>query len=40
VVDLGGIESSDENMSLGLDLQTGEVFDVTMDVCKGINVIE
>tara|TARA_B100000459_G_scaffold144698_1_gene107936 strand:- start:13389 stop:18071 length:4683 start_codon:yes stop_codon:yes gene_type:complete len=40
IVDLGGIETGDENMSLGLDLQTGEAFDVTMDVRKGTNILE
>jgi len=38
VVDLGGIETSNDNMSLGLDLTTGELFNVTMDVSKGTNV--
>ena len=40
VVDLGGLETNDENMSLGLDLVTGELFDVTMDVQKGTKVVE
>ena len=38
VVDLGGIETSNDNMSLGVDLTTGELFNVTMDVQKGMNV--
>ena len=38
VVDLGGLETTAENMSLGLDLVTGELFNVTMDVQKGTNV--
>jgi len=40
VVDLGGLESSDEDMSLGLDLVTGELFNVTLDIQKGTNVVE
>ena len=38
VVDLGGIETGTENMSLGLDLVTQETFNVTMDIEKGSNV--
>ena len=40
VVDLGGIETNEDNLSLGLDLVTGELFDVTMDIQKGANVLE
>jgi len=38
VVDLGGIETGTENMSLGLDLVTQETFNVTMDIEKGSNI--
>lgn len=38
VVDLGGIETGNENMSLGLDLVTQETFNVTMDIEKGSNI--
>jgi len=40
VVDLGGLEAGNEDMSLGLDLITGELFNVTMDIEKGSNVID
>ena len=38
VVDLGGIETGAENMSLGLDLVTQEAFNVTVDLEKGSNL--
>ena len=38
VVDLGGIETGAENMSLGLDLVTQEAFNVTVDFEKGSNL--
>ena len=38
IVDLGGLETGSENMSLGLDLVTGEPFNVTADVQKGTTV--
>ena len=38
VVDLGGIETVAENMSLGLDLVTQEAFNVTVDLEKGSNL--
>jgi hypothetical protein len=40
VVDLGGLETGSEDMSLGLDLITGELFNVTVDIEKGSNVID
>ncbi len=40
IVDLGGIETTEEDMALGIDLVTGESFDVTADVRKGRNVGE
>lgn len=40
VVDLGGLETGNEDMSLGIDLITGELFNVTVDIEKGSNVLE
>jgi hypothetical protein len=37
-VDLGGVSTEESNMSLGVDLITGEAFNVTADVKKGSNV--
>ena len=39
-VDLGGVTTEANNMSLGIDLVTGEAFNVTADVRKGSNVNE
>ena len=39
-VDLGGVTTEENNMSLGIDLVTGEAFNVTADVRKGSNVNE
>ncbi len=39
-VDLGGVSTEENNMSLGIDLVTGEAFNVTADVKKGSNVNE
>ena len=38
MVDLGDASNIRNNMSLGLDLLTGEEFDITLDVTKGVNV--
>lgn len=38
MVDLGDASNIRSNMSLGLDLQTGEEFDITLDVRKGVNI--
>jgi hypothetical protein len=37
-VDLGGVATDENNMSLGLDLVTGEAFNLTADVRKGSNL--
>ena len=37
-VDLGGVATDESNMSLGLDLVTGEAFNLTADVRKGSNL--
>tara|TARA_B110000467_G_scaffold147677_1_gene152930 strand:- start:24972 stop:29612 length:4641 start_codon:yes stop_codon:yes gene_type:complete len=37
-VDLGGVATDENNMSLGIDLVTGEAFNLTADVRKGSNV--
>jgi len=39
-VDLGGVSTEESNMSLGIDLVTGEAFNVTADVKKGSNINE
>ena len=38
MVNLGDASNIAQNMSLGLDLITGEEFDITLDVKKGVNV--
>ena len=38
MVDLGDASNIKSNMSLGLDLITGEEFDITLDVKKGVNI--
>lgn len=38
MVDLGDASNIASNMSLGLNLKTGEEFDITLDVNKGVNV--
>ena len=38
MVDLGDASNIRSNMSLGLDLLTGEEFDITLDITKGVNV--
>ncbi len=38
MVDLGDASNIAKNMSLGLNLKTGEEFDITLDVKKGVNV--
>jgi len=38
MVNLGDASNTRENVSLGLDLFTGEEFDITLDVKKGVNV--
>ena len=38
MVDLGDASNIASNLSLGLDLITGEEFDITLDVKKGVNV--
>ena len=37
-VDLGGVSTDESNMSLGLDLVTGEAFNLTADIRKGSNI--
>ncbi|MEJ6563413.1 MAG: hypothetical protein QNL85_06890 [Euryarchaeota archaeon] len=37
-VDLGGVSTDENDMSLGIDLVTGEAFNLTADVRKGSNV--
>lgn len=39
-VDLGGVSTEENDMSLGIDLVTGEAFNLTADVMKGSNVGE
>ena len=39
-VDLGGVSTDENNMSLGVNLVTGEAFNLTADVKKGSNVNE
>ena len=39
-VDLGGVSTDENNMSLGVNLVTGEAFNLTADVQKGSNVNE
>ena len=38
-VDVGGVIGENENMSLGLDLFTGEAFNMTVDMKKGSNLV-
>ncbi len=38
MVDLGDASNIRSNMSLGMDLLTGEEFDITLDVKKGVNI--
>lgn len=38
MVDLGDASNIRSNMSLGMDLITGEEFDITLDVKKGVNI--
>ena len=38
MIDLGDASNIASNMSLGLDLITGEEFDITLDVKKGVNI--
>jgi len=38
MVDLGDASNVKSNMSIGLDLITGEEFDLTLDVRKGVNI--
>ena len=38
MVNLGDASNIAQNLSLGLDLKTGEEFDITLDVKKGVNV--
>ena len=38
MVNLGDASNTRENVSLGLDLLTGEEFDLTMDIKKGVNI--
>ena len=40
MVDLGDASNIQSNMSLGLDLITGEEFDITLDVRKGVNIAD
>jgi hypothetical protein len=38
MVDLGDASNIKSNMSIGLDLITGEEFDLTLDIAKGVNI--
>ena len=38
MVNLGDASNIAQNLSLGLNLKTGEEFDITLDVKKGVNV--
>ncbi len=40
MVDLGDASNVKSNMSLGLNLITGEEFDITLDIRKGVNIID